>query len=198
MTHTVRFKFHRIPLSYSSVSATNSFPFRSHDHTLIINFCFQNQNSHKSSSSKKTEDWMNFGSPKINPPSSIPRHLLNSSTSSNLSYEFDFSDHSTDNSQTDDLISFTSNDFSTEPLIDDSASQPKDDGNTQLQLLESSNSFNANREADNAIISPSPSHKKLSNVPEYKVIVNLVEKSARYEINLSSVLGVLVARLQYS
>lgn len=114
---------------------------------------------------------MTFGSPKIPPPSSIPRHLLNSSTSSNLSYDFDFSDHSTDNSQTDDLISFASNDFNVEPLLDDSLASLRHTGDGAEQL-DGTESVGSSSDLDNLLVSASPSSKKVTapSVPEYKVL----------------------------
>ncbi|XP_065208795.1 rab5 GDP/GTP exchange factor [Planococcus citri] len=118
---------------------------------------------------KNLEEWATFGSPKIPPPSSIPRHLLNSSTSSNLSYDFDLSDHSTDNSQAEDLISFTSNDFNNDPLLDDSLTSLRHTGDS-AEPPDGTESLGSSSELDNLLQPASLPSKKppIANVPEYK------------------------------
>lgn len=85
--------------------------------------------------------------------------LSNSSLSSLAGGEFDFSDHSTDTSQTDDLISFTSNDFSIEPN-DEMADRPDMIENTDMKEIDA----NYCSTVDKNIVS-----KKIYNVPEYRV-----------------------------
>ncbi len=117
--------------------------------------------SDKPSVKNKPEDLICFGSPnKVCPPTPIPRHILSNSSLSSAGGEFDFSDHSTDNSQTDDLISFTSNDVSIDQIdeiisrhieVDDAESKDKDITNCSSE-------------------EKSPTTKK-NNVPEYRVSI---------------------------
>lgn len=80
--------------------------------------------------------------------------LFNSSACS-LGTEYEFSDQSTDNSQTDDLISFTSNDFSIEHNEE-----------TDARRLDSDNV--EPKKSVNETAPPEPA-VKINSVPEYRV-----------------------------
>lgn len=117
---------------------------------------FQNFSDKPSSSKNKTEDLISFSSPnKVCPPTPIPKHLQSNSSLCSLGGEFDLSDHSTDNSQTDDLISFTSNDFSIEH-----------NDETVARRLENDEAETKKCENETAPTEPAV---KVNSVPEYRV-----------------------------
>lgn len=103
---------------------------------------------------------IHFSSPnKIGPLSSIPRHVTLNSSSLSLSGELDISDYSTDNSQTDDLISFTSNDFSIEHN-DELISQHDEISDAEIKNPEVESNVSEEKNANT---------EKSINVPEYRV-----------------------------
>lgn len=121
-----------------------------------IQFFVQNFSDKPSSSKSKTEDLISFSSPsKVCPPTSIPPHLLFNSSAGSLGADFEFSDQSTDNSQTDDLISFNSNDFSSEQNEETDARRLENDN------AETKKSVNETAHTEPAV--------KINSVPEYRV-----------------------------
>lgn len=127
----------------------------------------QNFSDRPTISKNKPEDLISFSSPnKVCPSSSIPPHMMSNSSLQSLGGEFEVLDHSTDTSQTDDLISFTSNDFSVDHI--DDVSSRRDEESVDIKdtaTIETSSSADEKR-ANIAVA------KKPSNVPEYKVNQN--------------------------